>query len=169
MKRIHQASNFNIGRVEVRGHLEAENGQKHPIGRRVVQSEAPRHNTSTLIGRRFVYPVLAHVMQSCTPSQTKGAVCFSKDLCLFRKEVCCCEYDNKNTSQSYKTLVICLQESKKQENLLQSLFKQMSLFLWLTSAIASESYSLLQLQGFHSLKQIQNECTPKCILNELSE
>ena len=38
---------------------------------------------------------LACVMQSCTPSQTKGAVCFSKDLCLFRKEVCCCEYDNK--------------------------------------------------------------------------
>ena len=29
----------------------------------------------------------------------------------------------------------------KQENILQSLFKQMSLFLCLTSAIASESYS----------------------------
>ena len=81
--------------MEVRGHLEAENRQKHPIGRRVVQLEAPRHITSTLIGRRVVYLILASVMQSCTPSQTKGAVCFSKDLCLFRKEVCCCEYDNK--------------------------------------------------------------------------
>ena len=65
--------------------------------------------------------------------------------------------------------MICLQESKKQENPLQSLFKLMSLFLWLTSAIASESYSLLQLQGSQSLKKIQDECAPKCILNKLSE
>ena len=44
-----------------------------------------------LIGRRVVYPVLADVMQSCTPiaHQPNQRRCV-KELCFFRKELCYC-------------------------------------------------------------------------------
>ena len=54
-----------------------------------------------LIGLDFLTQQ-ALVMQSCMPDQTKGAVCFSKDLCFLRKEMCADVNMTRNTS--YKIL-----------------------------------------------------------------